>query len=136
MVHSDLIPKGGADMILSVEPLETLRYLDYLSPDGRIVTSSTPMVNIPDYPDIEEVLAGIRKVTGSILVDSGGLAREAGSTRAQNMVMLGAASPYLILEEADLLEFIEVLFRDRGERTVETNLEAFRLGRGGATKQA
>ncbi len=128
-VHSDLIPKGRADMILSVEPLETLRYIDYLQPEGCIVTSSTPMINIPDYPDIDEILGGIREVHGSIVVDSGELAREAGSGRAQNMVMLGAASSHLILEEADLLEFIEVLFKNRGEQVVEVNRKAFRLGR-------
>jgi len=128
-IHSDLIPKGEADMILSVEPLETLRYLDYLGPEGYVVTSSTPMVNIPDYPDVDETLSSIRRVERSIVVDSGELAREAGSGRAQNMVMLGAACSHLILEEADILEFIEVLFRDRGERLVEINTKAFRLGR-------
>ena len=128
-IHSDLIPKGAADMILSVEPLETLRYMDYLGPEGYIITSSTPMVNIPDYPDIGGILDSIRKVGRSVVVDSGALAREAGSGRAQNMVMLGAASPRLILEEDDILEFIRVLFSDRGERMVETNLRAFRLGR-------
>jgi indolepyruvate ferredoxin oxidoreductase beta subunit len=128
-IHSDLIPKGSADIVLSVEPLESLRYLAYLKPGGRIITSSTPMLNIPDYPDLDGILGEIRRVPGSILVDSGGLAREAGSARAQNMVMLGAASHYLGLEEADLLEFIEVLFRDRGEKTVEINRRAFHLGR-------
>ena len=135
-IHSDLIPKGVADMILSVEPLETLRYLDYLGPDGYIVTSSTPMINIPNYPDIEEVLASIREVERSVVVDSGALAREAGSGRAQNMVMLGAASRHLILEETDILEFIEVLFKNRGERLVEVNRKAFRLGREAAGKPA
>jgi indolepyruvate ferredoxin oxidoreductase beta subunit len=135
-VHSDLIPKGEADMILSVEPLETLRYIDYLAPGGRIVTSSTPMLNIPDYPAVDDVLAAIRAIEGSIVVDSGRLAGEAGSGRAQNMVMLGAASPHLILETGDLLEFIEVLFRDRGGRTVEINLEAFALGRRAAEPRA
>ena len=128
-IHSDLIPKGHADMILSVEPLETLRYLDYLGPEGYIVSSSTPMVNIPDYPDMEGILSSIREVERSIVVDSGELAREAGSGRAQNMVMLGAASPHLVLDEADILEFIEVLFKNRGERLVDINRKAFRLGR-------
>jgi len=135
-VHSDLIPKGHADMILSVEPLETLRYLDYLGPEGYIVTSSTPMVNIPDYPAVEEILSSIREVERSIVVDSGELAREAGSGRAQNMVMLGAASHHLILEEADILEFIEVLFKNRGERLVEVNRKAFRLGRDASARSA
>jgi indolepyruvate ferredoxin oxidoreductase beta subunit len=129
VIHSDLIPRGHADILLSVEPLESLRYLDYLSPDGRIITSSTPMVNIPDYPDIDKLLAEIGNAKGSIVIDSGELARQAGSGRAQNMVMLGAASPYLILKEADLLEFVQVLFRNRGEKTVEINRKAFHLGR-------
>jgi indolepyruvate ferredoxin oxidoreductase beta subunit len=128
-VHSDLIPKGQADMILSVEPMETLRYIDYLQPGGCVITSSTPFVNIPNYPDIGGILAEIRRVDKNVVVDSGELAREAGSGRSQNMVMLGAASPHLILEEADLLEYIEVLFRDRGDRLVEINRKAFHLGR-------
>jgi indolepyruvate ferredoxin oxidoreductase beta subunit len=129
IIHSDLIPKGRADIILSVEPLEALRYLDYLGPGGRVITSSTPMANIPDYPDIENILTEIRSLKGSILIDSGKLAREAGSGRAGNMVMLGAASHDLILDEADLLEFITALFKDRGEKIVDVNLRAFSLGR-------
>jgi indolepyruvate ferredoxin oxidoreductase beta subunit len=132
-IQSDLIPKGQADMILSVEPLETLRYLDYLNPEGRVIASSTPVVNIPDYPDIEEVVRAIRSLSGSIVIDSGHIAREAGSGRAQNMVMLGAASGHLILEDDALLKFIEVLFRGRGEKTVEINRRAFRLGREAAS---
>jgi indolepyruvate ferredoxin oxidoreductase beta subunit len=128
-IYSDLIPKGNADMILSVEPLETLRYLDYLATDGRIVTSSTPMVNIPNYPDAEEVISAIREVKHSVIVDSGSLAKEAGSPRAQNMVMLGAASDMLVLDPADLREFIEVLFKPRGQNLVDINLKAFELGR-------
>jgi indolepyruvate ferredoxin oxidoreductase beta subunit len=128
-IHSDLIPRGSADIILSVEPLESLRYLGYLAPGGRIITSRTPFINIPDYPDLGHILAEIGKVKGSILVDSEALSREAGTGRAQNMVMLGAASPHLILEEGDLTEFIGVLFKAKGEKTVEMNREAFRLGR-------
>jgi indolepyruvate ferredoxin oxidoreductase beta subunit len=128
-IYSDLIPRGGADMILSVEPLESLRYLDYLSPDGIIVTSRSPFVNIPDYPDIEKVLTEIKTVENRLIVDSEDLAKEAGSPRAQNMVMLGAASPYLILSEKNLKKFVRVLFDPRGEKMVATNLKAFDLGR-------
>ena len=127
-IFSDLIPKGEADMILSVEPIEALRYIDYLHPDGRIVTSSTPMVNIPDYPDIADVLSAIRQVPGSLVVDSGRLAKEAGSLRSQNMVMLGAASGLLMLEAVRLREFVEVLFKPRGDKLVDINLRAFDLG--------
>jgi indolepyruvate ferredoxin oxidoreductase beta subunit len=128
-VYSDLIPKGAADMILSVEPMECVRYLDYLSPEGIVITSRSPFVNIPDYPDIDKVLGAIETVTNKVIVDSDKFAKEAGSPKAQNMVMLGAASPHLILEEANLKEFIRVLFAPRGDKMVEMNLKAFDLGR-------
>lgn len=131
-IFSALIPKGEADMILSVEPLETLRHFDYLSTEGIVVTSSTPHVNIPDYPDVEQVLKRIQKAKRVSVIDAGGLAREAGSTKAQNMVMLGAASPHLILKEDVLKEYIAVLFRPRGGNLIETNLKAFELGRNAA----
>jgi indolepyruvate ferredoxin oxidoreductase beta subunit len=128
-IFSDLIPRGRADMILSMEPLEALRYVDYLHPEGAIVTSSTPLVNIPDYPPIDDVLATIRRTKRSVIVDSGGLAQQAGAARAQNMVMLGAASRLLVLEEPDLRDFITELFAKRGESVVAANLKAFDLGR-------
>ncbi|MDH7512702.1 MAG: indolepyruvate oxidoreductase subunit beta [Clostridiales bacterium] len=131
-IFSDLIPKGEADMILSVEPLETLRYLDYLRPEGIVVSSSTPFINIPDYPDIEAVLGKIREVPGHLIIDSEKLAREAGSARTQNMVMLGAASRYLMVKKDDLVEFIGVLFKTKNESTVAANIKAFELGRGAA----
>ena len=133
-VFSDLIPKGAADMILSVEPMECVRYLDYLSPEGIVITSRSPFVNIPDYPDIDKVLGAIETVANRVIVDTDKLAKEVGSPKAQNMVMLGAASPHLILEEANLTEFIRVLFAPRGEKLVEMNLKAFDLGRSSAIK--
>lgn len=135
-VFSDLIPKGVADMILSVEPMECVRYLDYLSPEGIVVTSLSPFVNIPDYPDIDAVLGAIETVTNRVIIDSENLAKEAGSPKSQNMVMLGAASPHLILEEANLKEFIRVLFEPRGDKMVEMNMKAFDLGRSSAMKSS
>jgi indolepyruvate ferredoxin oxidoreductase beta subunit len=128
-IWSDLISKGGADMILSVEPLEALRYFDYLTPDGVVVTSSTPYKNIPDYPDLDKILAAVRKAKRSVIVDSETVAKEAGTSKAQNIVMLGAASPFLVLKEASLLSLVEVLFKSRGPSMVESNLKAFELGR-------
>jgi indolepyruvate ferredoxin oxidoreductase beta subunit len=128
-IFSDLIPRGEADMILSVEPLESLRYLDYLSPEGIVVTSGSPFVNIPDYPDLDKILGQIKTVKKRIIVDSQKIAQEAGSVRAQNMVMLGAASSHLILKRENLREYIRVLFAPRGEKLVEINLKAFESGR-------
>jgi indolepyruvate ferredoxin oxidoreductase beta subunit len=128
-IWSDLVPKGRADLLLSVEPLESLRYLEYLDPAGLLVTSATPYVNIPDYPPLEGVLAELRKSGNTVVVDSEALAKAAGSTKAQNMVMLGAASNRLMLETANLEEVIRKLFEPRGEALVALNLKAFVLGR-------
>jgi indolepyruvate ferredoxin oxidoreductase beta subunit len=128
-IWSDLIPKGEVDMILSVEPLEALRYFEYLRPGGLVVTSSTPYRNIPDYPDIEQVLAAVRKAPRCIVVDSEKLAREAGTVKAQNIVLLGAAAASLVLKEASLLLTIDALFRGRGATVLEANLKAYGLGK-------
>ena len=128
-IWSDLIPKGEADMILSVEPLEALRYLDHLRPDGIVITSSTPFRNIPDYPDVDKVLEALRRAPRSIVVDSEKLAKEAGTVKAQNIVLLGAASSFLILKQESLLKTIDDLFRGRGPTVLEANLKAFELGK-------
>lgn len=128
-IWSDLIPRGEADMILSVEPLEALRYFDYLKPDGIVVTSSTPYRNIPDYPDVEKVLEAVRRAPRHVVVDSEKLAKEAGTAKAQNIVLLGAAASFLILKEATLLATIDALFRPRGTPVLEANLKAFDLGK-------
>ncbi len=128
-IWSDLIPKGQADMILSVEPLEAVRYFDFLRPDGIVVTSSTPYRNIPDYPDLEAVLGAIRKAPRSVVVDSEKLAKEAGTVKAQNIVLLGAAASFLILKEKSVRGTIEDLFRSRGPTVLEANLKAFELGK-------
>jgi indolepyruvate ferredoxin oxidoreductase beta subunit len=128
-IWSDLIPKGEADMILSVEPLEALRYLDHLRPDGIVITSSTPFRNIPDYPDVDRVLEALHRAPRSVVVDSEKLAKEAGTVKAQNIVLLGAASSFLILKPGSLLKTIDDLFRGRGLPVLEANLRAFELGK-------
>jgi indolepyruvate ferredoxin oxidoreductase beta subunit len=128
-IHSDLIPTGRADMVLSVEPLEVMRYWHLLTPDGWVVTSVTPYVNIPDYPDVEQLLEELASFPNIVMVDSGQLARAAGNLRAQNMVAVGAASILLDLSEDKLLEYVEALFARKGEKIVSVNQRAFRLGR-------
>jgi indolepyruvate ferredoxin oxidoreductase beta subunit len=127
-IWSDIIPRGEADLVLSVEPLETLRYLDYLRPDGMVIASRTPYTNIQDYPDIETLLNKIREVPKHLIIDSEKLAKEAGSSRTQNMAMLGAASPYLIVKKESLIRFMKAMFERHGETIVAANLRAFELG--------
>jgi indolepyruvate ferredoxin oxidoreductase beta subunit len=127
-IWSDLIPRGEADLLLSVEPLEALRYLDYLRPDGMIISSRAPFVNIRDYPDVETLLNKIREIPRHLIIDSEKLAKEAGSSRTQNMVLLGAAAGRLMVKEESLTRFIKVLFDRHGETIVASNLRAFALG--------
>jgi indolepyruvate ferredoxin oxidoreductase beta subunit len=128
-IASDTIPRGRASLILSMEPLESLRYLEYLSPEGTLITAATPVLNIPDYPPVAEVLARVRRVRHAVLVESDALARRAGSARATNMVMIGAASRVLPLDAALLERYIATRFARKGPGVVETNLAAFRAGR-------
>jgi len=128
-IASDLIPLGGASLILSMEPLESLRYLRYLRPQGAIITSTNPMVNIPDYPDLDGLLERIRSLPHAALVDGEKLARAAGSARATNMVMVGAASHHLPVQVETLEHYIQTVFAAKGEKIVEVNLKAFRAGR-------
>jgi len=128
-IWSDLIPRGEADLILSVEPLEALRYLDFLRPDGMVISSRVPFVNIRDYPDVEILLRKIREAPRHLIIDSEKLAREAGSSRTQNMVLLGAAAGRLMVKEEGLTQFIRTLFERHGENIVAANLKAFALGK-------
>jgi len=128
-IESDLIPRGSADLIISMEPLESLRYLPYLSTEGAIVTSMAPTKNIPDYPELEGLLDEIRALPRTDLVDADNLAKKAGSPRASNMVLVGAASPRLPVKFETLQGLVERLFRRKGRALVKTNLIALRAGR-------
>lgn len=132
-IASDLIARGSAAMILSIEPLEGLRYLDYLSPDGTLVSSSNPVVNIPDYPELNALLETIRTLPHSVLVDGEEIARRSGSILAANVAMVGAASRLLPVQPETIERFIQNSFSSKGERIVETNLKAFRSGREAAS---
>lgn len=128
-VFSDLIPLGRADLIISVEPMESLRYLPYLSSDGWLITSSNPYINIPDYPSVDDLIAEIRKVKNHVIIDADSVARESGSVRAGNMVMLGAASPYLGIPYESITDSVRKFFERKGEEIIKVNLTALEAGR-------
>jgi indolepyruvate ferredoxin oxidoreductase, beta subunit len=127
-VASDLISQGCADVILSVEPMESLRYLPFLSSDGWLVSNSTVFNNISDYPDYQLIEQEIKKLPHAVLLDADQMARDLGNPRGSNMVMLGAAAPFLQLSEEEIINGIRVVFKRKGEEIVSANIKAFQAG--------
>ena len=128
-VRSDLIPRGEADLIVSLEPMEALRYVPYLAPDGWIITNTVPFVNIPDYPDLEQVMAALKAFPHVIAIDVDAIAKDTGSPRSANMVLLGATAAVLKMLQPDKLrEGIRRIFARKGDAVVEMNLKAFDAG--------
>lgn len=131
-VGSDLIARGSAEMILSLEPVEALRWLAFLAADGVVVTSASPVRNIPDYPEMDQVLAALAALPRAVVVDADPLARQAGSGHANNVVMLGAASLLLPIPEDTVTACLRDFFGPKGAKVVDLNLEAFALGKAAA----
>lgn len=127
-IWSDLIPSGKAHLIISVEPMEALRYLPWLSKRGWIVTNSNAFVNIPDYPPVEEIFEEIRKIKNHIIIDADKIARECGSPKSGNMVVLGAASHFIEMPFKSLENAVVLLFGKKGNEVVDINLKAIKAG--------
>ena len=129
-ISSDLVRKGTANLILGMEPMEVLRYSEFLAPDGVIITAKEPFINIPNYPEIQGIYDKVNSFKGSRLVESVALAKEAGNARAVNMVVIGAAASVLPVKAESLKAAISELFAGKGADTVAKNLKAFDLGLG------
>jgi len=129
-IYSDLIPKGGADIILSVEPMESLRYLPYLKEGGYVVTNAAPFINIDDYPEIDDLMNTLKALPNHVVIDAEKIAKEEiGNVRAFNFVMLGAASPFIDIPFEYLEEGIKNIFARKGNAVVEMNIKALHAGR-------
>jgi len=133
-IASDLIAYGAADMILSIEPMESLRYLPYLKPEGWLVTNSVPFVNINDYPDMEDVIAEIKKIKNHIIIDADGIAAKVATKRASNMVLFGAATHFIDLPLDSFKEGIRMIFAKKGDAIINSNIDAMMSGREAAAK--
>ncbi len=128
-IFSDLIPCGKADLIISVEPMESLRYLPMLSKDGWLITNIKPYINIRNYPEMDAVMSEITQMPNHVAIDADEIARKLGSTRSANMVILGAASSHLGISYESLEDAIRGLFRRKGEDVIRMNLDALKAGR-------
>lgn len=128
-IYSDLIPKGKADMILSVEPMETLRYLPFLEKDAWLLTDTKPYLNIDNYPDEKKIFKKIKSFPNHIIFDASNIAKKIGNPKAANLVLLGAASHLIPIKERALIAAIKTLFGAKGDRIVELNIKAFEAGK-------
>ncbi len=129
-IASDLIPLGAAHMILSMEPMEALRYLPYARRDAVLVTNRNPVRNVAAYPDETLIEARLKEWPRHALLDAEKMARQAGTVRAVNSVILGAASAFFMIPEADMRSYLERFFERKGRDVVDKNLAAFDMGRG------
>lgn len=128
-IASDLVPYGAADLILSVEPMECLRYLPYLSPEGWLVSNTTPFVNIDNYPEVDAIMAEISKVKNHITLDADSIAKKVGHSRMSNMVALGAALPFIDIPFEKFEAGIRRIFGRKGDEVVQMNIDALKAGR-------
>ncbi|MDE6099304.1 MAG: indolepyruvate oxidoreductase subunit beta [Muribaculaceae bacterium] len=127
-IASDLIPQGGADLIVSLEPMEALRYLPWLKPGGTVVTNTAPFVNIPEYPELEAIMAELQALPSVVAFDMDAAAKEVATVRSSNMVLLGACTPFTGIEAEKIEDAIRAIFGRKGQAMVDANLAAFRFG--------
>jgi indolepyruvate ferredoxin oxidoreductase beta subunit len=127
-IASDLIPLRGADLIVSLEPMEALRYLPYLNENGWIVTNTTPFVNIENYPDMEKIKAELACHPNVIAFDMDEMAKAVATPRSSNMVLLGAAAPFIDIDEDKIRDGIRNVFARKSAEIIESNIKAFNAG--------
>lgn len=128
-IASDLIPTGKCDLIISLEPMESLRYLPYLNHDGWLVTNETPFINIPNYPAMEELKEEFNKLPHKIMLNVNEVAKDIGSVRVANIVLLGATIPFLGIGYSTIQSSIREIFQKKGEDIVNMNLKALQAGK-------
>ena len=128
-IASDLIAKGKADVIISMEPMEALRYLPFLNEEGWIITSASPFVNIPNYPKMAVIEHDLKKLPHVIMLDIEQLAKDNGVPRSANVILLGAAQKALNIEYDKLEAVIQRVFARKGKTIVEANIKALAIGK-------
>lgn len=128
-INSDLIAEGQADVIISMEPMEALRYLPYLNKKtGWIITSSVPFINIPNYPDMDKIKEEYSKLNNVVFIDIEQLAKDNNVPRSANMILLGAAQKSLGIGYEEIKAALGRVFARKGEEVVNANIKALNIG--------
>ncbi|MCP4882700.1 MAG: indolepyruvate oxidoreductase subunit beta [Flavobacteriales bacterium] len=127
-IYSDLIPEGETDLILSAEPMELLRHIPNLKKNGWIITDSSTFENIVNYPDKHELYKQIKTHWNHIIINAKSCAKEMGNSKICNMILLGAAAEHLPIEEEKFIQAIRHFFKEKSEKLILKNIEAFKGG--------
>ncbi|NMA55159.1 MAG: indolepyruvate oxidoreductase subunit beta [Firmicutes bacterium] len=130
-IYSPLVEKGTADLILSFEKMEALRWLPYLKPGGTVVVNDFALLPAPvlmgkaEYPyNALEILK--EQAETLIVLDAAKVAmEEAGNIRTQNVALLGALASHM---DIDTEIWQQVIRESVPPKTVEANLKAFAAG--------
>ena len=127
-IASDLIPQGKVDLIISVEPMESLRYIDMLDKNGWLITNKATMVNIDNYPEADAIYKEIEKVKNHIIIDADTIAKDLGNVKAANIVILGAAAKFIDMPYSSFENALRNIFARKGDAIIEMNLKALKAG--------
>ena len=128
-VTSPTIEEGSADLLIGMEPLETLRYVHMVKKEGNIISSLSPIVNMGNYPEESTVIDAVKKVDDIHLVDTDACSKELKNRHAGNVILLGMASKFLPMEQELWLSIFEERFKVKGDKIIQKNKEAFEYGR-------
>ena len=128
-VYSPVIEIGGADMIVSFEKMEALRYIRYLKPEGKIVTNNFRMNSVStlvgkfEYKE-DEIDAELKRLNAT-MVDAAKKAEELGNIKVMNVILLGSLVKSMNLEHIDWQDIIK---QNVKEKYIDLNLKAFEEG--------
>jgi indolepyruvate ferredoxin oxidoreductase beta subunit len=128
-VTCPIVTEGSGDLLLALEPLECLRYLNFLSRDAVVISSTQPIVNMDNYPDLELLLSEVNNIKNISSIDTATLSKELNNRHAGNMILLGLASTYMPIDKNFWNETISERFKSKGDKVIEKNLEAFEYGK-------
>ncbi len=128
-VTSPLIMEGTGDVLIGMEPLESLRYLSLLKTDAKLAVSNKPIINMDNYPDTDKLFHDLENISGVTLVDTDKHAKELGNPRAGNIILLGLASKELPIEVDVWNSVLQERFGAKGQDVVDKNMAAFEFGR-------
>jgi len=129
-VYAPTIGLGEADVLVAFELMEALRYIEYLKPDGKVIVNNLEIPSAPilagrvDYP--EGILEELQSKADTIVIDAVKIAKELGNERAMNIVLFGALSKILNLDDIDWESVISSTVKPQ---YVDLNIKAYRAGR-------